>query len=215
MERTDADTGRARELGARCREVPLTTSVYLTEDVVIALLETVIDYQQQTTAVERAMRHFVDERAGEIRSMSDLKVSLARFPDTKEGNVELAMYLWGYRLWTRAQQLRGLVAYFDDLEVSTIDGLRDWASTATFNEFEGQVKGLGPAIYRWLVMRLGVETVKPDVHVLRFVARAVGRPVSESEAVEGLEEAAKRLGVKANILDWSIWEYERSAGSGT
>jgi hypothetical protein len=61
-------------------------------------------------------------------------------------------------------------------------------------------------------MRLGVETVKPDVHVLRFVSRAIGRPTSEDEAVLALETVAGRLGVRANVLDWSIWEQERSAG---
>jgi hypothetical protein len=36
------------------------------------------------------------------------------------------------------------------------------------------VKHLGLAAYKWLTMRLGVETVKPDVHVHRFVESAVG-----------------------------------------
>jgi hypothetical protein len=59
-------------------------------------------------------------------------------------------------------------------------------------------------------MRLGVDTVKPDVHVIRFVSRAVGRRVSEAESVRGLEDAAKQLGLRANILDWSVWEHERA-----
>lgn len=198
-------------LVAKCREVPLTTSVYLSEDVVLALLETVVDYQMQTLAVERAMQHFRRELVGEIRAMDDLRACFSRFPDTEEGNVELAQYLWGYRLWTRARQLRGLVTYFDGLGISTLEGLQEWARRTTFKDFEGRVKGLGPAVYRWLVMRLGVDTVKPDVHVVRFVSRAVGRPVSEAESVQGLEDAARQLGVRANILDWSIWEHERGS----
>lgn len=174
-----------------------------------ALLETVIDYQMQTTAVRRAIEHFVQQRATEIRTMDDLRACLGRYPDTDEGNVDLALYLWGYRLWTRASQLRGLEGYFDDLGVSTIEGLREWARSSTFEDFQGKVKVLEPAVYKWLVMRLGVETVKPDVHVLRFVGRAAGRPVTESQAVNGLEIAAQRLGIKANLLDWSIWESER------
>ena len=84
---TELDT-----LIARCREVPLTTSEYLTENVVFALLETVVDYQMQTTTVERAMQHFGRERASEIRAMDDLKTCLARFPDTADGNVELGRF---------------------------------------------------------------------------------------------------------------------------
>jgi hypothetical protein len=195
-------------LVAKCRDVPLTSSVYVNTSPVEALLETVIDYQMQTTAVRRAIKHF-EQRSTEIRTAEDLKACLARYPDTDEGNLELAVDLWGYRLWTRARQLRGLVGYFDGLGISTIEGLKDWARASTFADFEGKVKGLGPAVYKWLVMRLGVETVKPDVHVLRFVGRAVGRAVSDAEAVDGLEEAAGRLDIKANLLDWSIWEYER------
>jgi len=161
--------------------------------------------------VSGAIEHFLRERSSEIRTVEDLKNCLARYPDTDEGNVELAVYLWGYRLWTRAQRLRGIVDYFSGLGITTIDGLQGLARTSTFEGFQGKVKGLGPAIYKWLVMRLGVETVKPDVHVLRFVARAAGRPVSEAEAVEGLEEAARRLDIKANLLDWSIWEHERGS----
>jgi len=74
----------------------------------------------------------------------------------------------------------------------------------------GHVKGLGQAIYRWLVMRLGVETVKPDVWILRFVAKCLARPVSEDEAVTSLEKIAKHLGISARRLDWSIWEFMKS-----
>lgn len=104
-----------------------------------------------------------------------------------------------------------MARYFEGLGIDTLEGLREWASTATFADFEGKVKGLGPTVYQWLVMRLGVETAKPDVHVLRFVSSAVGRPVNEREAVQALEEVARQLGVEARVLDWSIWEFQRNA----
>ena len=59
-------------------------------------------------------------------------------------------------------------------------------------------------------MRLGVDTIKPDVHVLRFVKDAIGRSVTEAEAIAGLHAAADALGVTATRLDWSIWELQRS-----
>jgi hypothetical protein len=52
--------------------------------------------------------------------------------------------------------------------------------------------------------------VKPDVHLLRFVANAVGRPVGEPETVGALEQIAVRLGVRPRTLDWSIWELQRA-----
>ncbi len=62
-------------------------------------------------------------------------------------------------------------------------------------------------------MRAGVETVKPDVHVLRFVGGAIGRAVAETEAVVALEAVAARMNVPARLLDWSIWEIQRGGSA--
>lgn len=141
---------------------------------------------------------------------------MSRFPDDQEGNRELAIYLWGNRHWRRAHELRGLAAYFRERDVSDLASLQDWAARSKPEDFLGHIKGLGPAVYRWLVMRSGVETIKPDTHILRFVGNAIGHPVTECEAVESLEPVAARMGVQARVLDWSIWEYQRGAGaSGT
>jgi len=51
----------AKELGAlesRCRAVPLTEYEYIATDFVVALLETVMDYQNPRTTVQRATKHF-------------------------------------------------------------------------------------------------------------------------------------------------------------
>lgn len=183
---------------------------YLESDFVMNLLATVVDFQMHTTAVVRALEHFKARRWDEIRTMSDLERVLADHPDTEDGNTGLAQYLWGYNMWTRAAMLRGLVAYFDSVGVRDQAALIRWAATADFRrDFEGRVRGLGPAVFQWLVMRQGVETVKPDVHVRRFAERAIGRRLSDADVVDAVERAARLLGVKAYELDWSIWENER------
>jgi hypothetical protein len=193
--------------------IPLTDSRYEATDFVWALFDTVLDYQNRVETLRKAGDHYRANRWQEIRSLDDLEGVLARFPDTKEGNVELALYLWGNRHWTRAHQLRGLVAYFRERSVTDLESLKRWAAASQPQDFIGHIKGLGPAVYRWLVMRTGVETVKPDVHILRFVSEAVGRPVFENEALEGLEEVARRMKVPARVLDWSIWEFQRGASA--
>jgi len=67
----------------------------------------------------------------------------------------------------------------------------------------------GVGVYQWLIMRQGVETVKPDVHVHRFAETAVGRSLSDSEVIEVVTKAASGLGIKAYELDWRIWEASR------
>lgn len=72
---------------------------------------------------------------------------MARFPEDQAGNTALAQYQWGYNFWTRAQQLRDLARYFRNIGVVDQERLKQWALTSTFkNDFEGQVKRLGPAV---------------------------------------------------------------------
>lgn len=193
-----------------CRKVHLTTKTYLADDYVATLLETVIDYQQQPTTVLKAIEHSRNHRWDEIRTHADLTACLARFPDDRDGNMALAQHLWGYRLWPRAAQLRRLVEFFGGLNVTTFQDLQRWAHASTFDDFRGEVPGLGYVLYQWLIMRLGVETVKPDSRILAFIRRAIGRDVWETEAVAALEEVARRLNIKANVLDWSIWDAEKT-----
>ena len=74
------------------------------------------------------------------------------------------------------------------------------------------MKHLGLAAYKWLTMRLGVQTVKPDVHLHRFVESTVGHPVADIELIRALETVAHRIGRPAVRLDWAIWEYQRASG---
>jgi len=63
------------------------------------------------------------------------------------------------------------------------------------------------AAFKWLIVRVGVETIKPDLHVLAFVEATVGFRLSDSEAVMILERAARDLGIRALQLDAQIWTY--------
>jgi hypothetical protein len=116
----------------------------------------------------------------------------------------------GLQLLERAQQLRDLARYFRSIGVVNQERLKQWARTSTFkDDFEGRVKGLGPAVYQWLIMRQGVDTVKPDVHVRRFTEAAVRRKLSDQDVIELTTRAAARIGLKAFELDWRIWEASR------
>jgi len=190
--------------------IPLSSFEFVADDYVLALFDTVLDYQNQAAAIQKAEDHYREQHDREIRTLDDLEAVLDRFPEDREGNDELAQYLWGNHHWRRAQELRGLVRYFRERNVTTLRQLRTWATKSQQEDFVGHIKGLGPAVYRSLAMRMGVDTVKPDVHVLRFVSAAIGRTATQAEAVEGLTEAAARLGLPARDLDWSVLGYQKS-----
>jgi len=202
-----------RELDAlehAASSIPLSSFEFVADDYVLALFDTVLDYQNQAAAIQKAEDHYRVQHYREIRTLDDLEAVLERFPEDREGNDELAQYLWGNHHWRRAQELRGLVRYFRERNVTTLRQLRTWATKSQQEDFVGHIKGLGPAVYRSLAMRMGVDTVKPDVHVLRFVSAAIGRTATQAEAVEGLTEAAARLGLPARDLDWSVLGYQKS-----
>jgi hypothetical protein len=193
-----------------CSALPPAEGNYHITDYVENLLLTVIDFQMNTKAVIKAMQYFKSHTQKDAPDVAGLKAVLAQYPDDKVGNTDLAQRLWGYNLWTRAEMLRRLVAFFESEDVTDQAGLERWAKAALFKtHFEGKVKGLGYAVFNWLIIRQGVESIKPDVHVLRFAAEAVGRPVKETVAVEALVRAAKDLGMPVHKLDWAIWEAGR------
>lgn len=195
------------KLVAACSDIPPAHENYLVDDFVENMLLTVLDFNMHTTAVRRAHAHFKAQRQVAIRTFDDLRSVLQQFRDDQEGNTRLAQHLWNYKLWTRAGMLRRLMEYFDSIGVNSQDRLREWAATSTFErDFRGRVRGLGYAVYKWLIMRQGVETVKPDVHIRRFVESTIGRPMSDEDTVFALEQVAISTGIKAYELDWRIWE---------
>jgi hypothetical protein len=179
-------------------------------DYITNVLLTVLDLQMQNTVVENSIRHYKKLRFTEIRSLDELELELARFPDTRDGNKAAAMYLWGNNHWARIGWLRGFVRFLRSEDLTSQEKLRAWAVDCEFErDFQGRVKYLGIAACQWLRIRLGVDTVKPDVHVHRFVKEATGRSLSDVAVIAVVEEAAKRLGVSARALDLAIWESGR------
>ena len=149
----------------QCGTVRRTTNQYVAKDFVCALLETVLDFQMHTTAVKSASKYFIDNRWDDVRTLANLQNCLARWPDDKDGNTKIAQFLWGNNHWTRVHMLRGLADFFESQSVDSLEALQAWAARSDFKrDFEGKIKGLGPAVYHWLIMRSGVESAKPDVH---------------------------------------------------
>lgn len=197
-----------------CRSLPQARGNYLVNDYIENLLLTVLDFRLHETIIHRAMEYYRHNTYSTVRSHEDLRSLLAKQPDTKAGNEQIAKYLWGYRYSDRVQLLRRLLEYFEQRGVIDQDTLHKWAFEADFKcDFEGKVKGAGLAIFKWLVMRQGVETIKPDIWVHRFIHDTIGRYVSDTVAVTTLEKAAGVLKIRAYELDWRIWEYQRETSA--
>ena len=194
----------------RCRQLPAARESYLENDYITNLFLTVLDFRMRGRVIVRAMDHFRNNRWDEIRTLDHLQSLLSHRPDDRRGNTDVALYLWGNRLWTRTTLLRKLAAYFRSIGVISQDALNQWARTSDYErDFKGKIPGMAFAIYKWLLMRQGVETVKPDVHLKRFVKSAIHRDLPEVELVAVMESVARWLGRKSYELHSAIWEYQR------
>ena len=153
----------------RCRQLPAASGSYLENDYITNLFLTVLDFRMRGRVIVRAMDHFRNNRWDEIRTLDHLQSLLSHRPDDRRGNTDVALYLGGNRLWTRTTLLRKLAAYFRSIGVISQDALNQWARTSDYErDFKGKIPGMAFAIYKWLLMRQGVETVKPDVHLIAF-----------------------------------------------
>ncbi len=86
--------GDAERVASAASDLPPASGVYIEEDFVMNLLETVLDYMLQTTVVIKALKHFGERRRAEVRTLENLEFLFSRFPEDQDGNVALAQYLW-------------------------------------------------------------------------------------------------------------------------
>lgn len=110
---------------------------------------------------------------------------------------------------------RAIVAvsqYLNDMQhrfagMTEADRLHAWALWARPGDYLAlDVRGFGLAGFQYLRMLFGADTAKPDVHIVQFVSRAVGREVSASQALYILERAAEICDRSLRQLDNLIWE---------
>ena len=203
-----------QRLTEACRKVGPPQGTYgastFENDFLGEVMSTVLDLQMRGVVVATSIQHFRELRQAEVRTLEDLDAALARYPDDREGNRQAAQFLWGNNLWTRVRWLRGFVRFLLDEGLTDHRALLDWAQDAQFRrDFAGRAKFLGIATFQSIRMRLGIDTVKPDVHLRRFVEPVVGHSISDEELIRVIEEAASRLGVPAQHLDLALWEYQR------
>ncbi|MGI5897828.1 MAG: hypothetical protein ACOX6Q_01560 [Candidatus Dojkabacteria bacterium] len=132
---------------------------------------------------------------------------------------EYFMTFWNYRHIERVELLRNLLNYFKDFQKTNniqgdIESLREWGNQSSVKKYrDWNIRGIAFTTYQYLRMLCGVDTVKPDIHILRVVEKGVGRKVGPRNAITLVECIAKEMGIKARSLDHAIWGYSSSKKS--
>lgn len=124
---------------------------------------------------------------------------------------------WGLRrgeATTIQQVAKGLASFGERSSRSEDDDVvTSWAAQADFgiaydlDPYVGQVKGIGLALFHYLRMRCGADTLKPDVRV-RNELSDLGFPVGEGQPATVYvvaSAAAAEIGTTRLVLDQLLW----------
>lgn len=212
MKKNDLTTEDFAALASAVAELPFVQPNRTQTDYMLDVMETVINFHIRVEVVVSSLTYFKDEVQCQhgIATHNDLKAVLARFPDDEEGNKTASQFLWGNFLWTRVALLRRLLAFFESVGVMDQGSLHAWAAAATYErDFRSKVKGLAIAVFHWLQIRCNVDSVKPDVHVLNFGQRVIGRRVSEKVLVNAISQIAPLVGQSMATVDVTVWFWGR------
>jgi len=117
----------------------------------------------------------------------------------------------------KANMLVGVLDYLIDIQGRFDGGTEDarlaaWARWARPGDYLTlDVRGFALAGFQYLRMLFGADTVKPDVHILKYVEDVLGRPVAPGsaaavQAVYALERVGEILGQPVRYIDVAIWE---------
>lgn len=128
--------------------------------------------------------------------------------------------IWNYNHLVRVQLLESLIRRFITYNTENnfqneLEGMKDWAKRSSPKDYRNfGVKGIGLATFQYLRMLLGVQTVKPDVHIKNSIGIVLNRDVNDFEAIEFIEHASEKLGLPATVLDHNIWRYYADKSKG-
>lgn len=118
----------------------------------------------------------------------------------------------------KSQAIRDAARVLDSAGIGDTDSLRkggaDEAQLEQVHKSWCAVKGQRSGItWHYMLMLAGIEGVKPDRMICRFIADSLGLPrrgVTPPFAMEILTAAAKELGMSPTDLDHGVWQYQRT-----
>lgn len=137
--------------------------------------------------------------------------TLEKLIDTieRDGPENFAPKYLDYRFKQLGQVLLDTAMVFNNnkLGIDDLESMKLFAESTDFYKDIQKVNGIGIATARYLAILLNVDTVKPDVHIMKFISNALDRKVKEQEVIDLLTFVAKEMEIPVAIIDNSIWQY--------
>ena len=135
---------------------------------------------------------------------------LEQYPQSDEGDAEVARLLWGVEAQEHVRALRLLVWFMAAYDVTELAQWHAWMGTTGFEEaLRESLDTLGAVA---VVLLWQAKSGRTDhAWVLRFARRALGHSVSEGPAMLAFRDAAEAMGVPQRVLARQVAHWERAA----
>lgn len=152
------------------------------------------------------VQNFKDQHP-EIITLESLLKLIETYPTPLDFSAKELNYHDERRAATLVGVLKALLQVQEHFEGSDdASRLKAWADSVKPADYENfGVPGFGLSGFQYLRMLFGAQTIKPDVHIRRFVSDAVGREVADETAITLMEAAGKRLQWPLSSLDYIVW----------
>ena len=165
--------------------------------------------QPQRMAAVRYFCKHARHRLG-LESLRDVQSFLEQYPQSDEGDAEVARLLWNVEAREPVRALRVLVWFMAAYDVTELAQWHAWMGTGGFEEaLRESLDTLGAVA---VVLLWQAKSGRTDhAWVLRFARRVLGRSVSEGNAMLAFRDAAEAMGVPQLVLARQIAHLERAA----
>ena len=177
-------------------------------EVIDSALHTPPAWPQRMAAVRYFCQH-ARHRLG-LESLRDVQSFLEQYPQSDEGDAEVARLLWNVEAREPVRALRVLVWFMAAYDVTELAQWHAWMGTGGFEEaLRESLDTLGAVA---VVLLWQAKSGRTDhAWVLRFARRVLGRSVSEGNAMLAFRDAAEAMGVPQLVLARQIAHLERAA----
>lgn len=149
------------------------------------------------------------ENYSDINTLSKLQKLI------KNSSVEEFSKIWNYNHPQRIEILSTLVQNLinfanikssDSPEIE-LKKLYAWANSVDVQNFKDfNVPGIGIATYQYIRMLLRAKTVKPDVHIKKYITSVINKRLNDFDTIDIFEKACKSENIDIAKADHSLWK---------
>lgn len=177
-------------------------------EVIDSALHTPPAWPQRMAAVRYFCQH-ARHRLG-LESLRDVQSFLEQYPQSDEGDAEVARLLWNVEARESVRALRVLVWFMAAYDVTELAQWHAWMGTTGFEEaLRESLDTLGAVAV--VLLWQAKSGCTDHAWVLRFARKALGRSVSEGHAMLAFRDAAEAMGTRQLVLARQVAHLERAA----